>query len=290
MRPEARAVGSRLIAPLTLTAFLAGCASLPPDGAPPPSEVPNISNIPNAVPRRLPRSPYGNPSRYEVNGHVYHVLKSAAGYQARGIASWYGTRFHGHLTSSGAPYDMFAMTAAHRTLPIPSFVRVTDLANGRSVVVKINDRGPFVDNRLIDLSYAAAAKLHMLKRGTAPVEVRAITPGHPLAAGSVLVASPGGGNRRPHATPGAAHGHAYVQVGAFSDRRNAERLKRRLTHARLAAPVSIQKVERSSGTLFRVHLGPIASATQLRNLDQALAALGIHHTELVGELAEGGDR
>ena len=133
--------------------------------------------IPDAVPRIEPRSTHGNPVAYEVFGKRYFVLATADGYRERGVASWYGPTFHARPTSSGEPYDMYAMTAAHKTLPIPAYVRVTNLGNGRSVVVRVNDRGPFVDNRIIDLSYTAAYKLDMTRAGTAFVEVEAITPG-----------------------------------------------------------------------------------------------------------------
>jgi rare lipoprotein A len=145
---------------LVLSGALSGC-HIPfightQDG--PPHRDVDVSNIPNAVPRDLPKSPYGNPKRYTVNGVTYHVLPTAKNYQATGIASWYGKKFHGRLTSTRERYNMFAMTAASPVLPIPSFVRVTNLRNGRSVIVKVNDRGPFAPNRILDLSYAAAKK------------------------------------------------------------------------------------------------------------------------------------
>jgi rare lipoprotein A len=132
---------------------------------------------PGQAPEKEPRSPYGNPPEYEVRGITYHVLKSAKGYDQEGVASWYGPEFQGKRTSSGEPYDMYAMTAAHKTLPIPTYVEVTNLENGQKVVVRVNDRGPFQKNRLIDLSYIAALKLGMLGAGTARVRVRALTPG-----------------------------------------------------------------------------------------------------------------
>ena len=140
--------------------------------APPP--VPGA--VPDAVPRVEPRSRYGNPPFYEVFGKRYYVLSSSVGYWERGVASWYGPGFHKERTSTGEPYDMYGMTAAHKTLPLPAYVRVTNLQNGRSIVVRVNDRGPFVGNRIIDLSYTAAAKLDMLRNGTAMVEVRSIDP------------------------------------------------------------------------------------------------------------------
>ncbi len=123
-----------------------------------------------------PRSKYGNPESYEVNGETYRVLPTARDYRERGLASWYGEDFHGKRTSSGEPYNMHAMTAAHRTLPLPSYVRVTNLQNRREVIVRVNDRGPFHDNRIIDLSFAAATELGIVRNGTAEVEVTAVDP------------------------------------------------------------------------------------------------------------------
>jgi rare lipoprotein A len=168
--------------------MLAGCSSLTPRPAPRPRPVPpapptappaNIDVVPDAVPRPEARSAHGNPPFYDVFGQRYYVLASANGYLERGVASWYGPNFHGVNTSSGEVYDMYGMTAAHKTLPLPCYARVTNLRNGRSVVVRINDRGPFVANRLIDLSYTAAAKLDMLREGTTLVEVRTLVPGAP---------------------------------------------------------------------------------------------------------------
>ncbi|WP_233350294.1 septal ring lytic transglycosylase RlpA family protein [Kushneria phosphatilytica] len=136
----------------------------------------DVSNVPDAVPRVEPRSASGNRSTYSVWGQTYHVMNDADGYSAVGRASFYGTKFHGYATASGEEYSMYRMTAAHKTLPLPTYVRVTNLANQRHVIVKVNDRGPFHDNRLIDLSYAAAARLDMLDKGTARVRVTAIDP------------------------------------------------------------------------------------------------------------------
>ncbi len=173
-----------LLAPLGLAmaAGLAACFSAPPRPsepvvtAPPPPPPSALESVPDAVPRIEPRSRYGNPPSYDVFGKRYYVLSSSVGYWERGVASWYGPGFHKLRTSTGEPYDMYAMTAAHKTLPLPAYVRVTNLQNGRSVVVRVNDRGPFVGNRIIDLSYTAAAKLDMLRNGTAMVEVRSIDP------------------------------------------------------------------------------------------------------------------
>jgi rare lipoprotein A len=156
------------------------------------SSAPPISpqSVPDAVPRVEPRSRYGNPPFYEVFGKRYYVLSSSSDYVERGVASWYGPGFHTVRTSTGDSYDMYGMSAAHKTLPLPAYVRVTNLQNGRSVVVRVNDRGPFVGNRIIDLSYTAAAKLDMLRNGTAFVEVRALDPTPPTRQqGTPLLAS-----------------------------------------------------------------------------------------------------
>ena len=161
-----------------IVGLISGCGgSLKRDG--PPREAVDVSRIPDAVPRVEPKSRYGNPDSYEVFGKRYYPLQSSRGYRERGVASWYGQKFHGRRTSSGETYNMHAMTAAHKTLPLPSYVQVTNLRNSRRVVVRVNDRGPFHPNRIIDLSHTAAAKLRMLGKGTALVEVRAIDPTNP---------------------------------------------------------------------------------------------------------------
>jgi rare lipoprotein A len=149
----------------------------------PPSFKINANKIPNAVPKAEPLSKRGNPKSYVVKGRRYTVLKSAKGYHARGIASWYGMKFQHFQTTNGETYNVAAMTAAHKTLPLPTYLQVTNLRNGKKVIVKVNDRGPFAKNRLIDLSYVAAKKLDMLAQGTAPVEILAITPGLTRLAG-----------------------------------------------------------------------------------------------------------
>jgi len=191
-------------------------------------------------------------------GKRYFVLSAATGYIERGVASWYGPTFHGVNTSSGERYDMYAMTAAHKTLPLPTYARVTNLRNGRSVTVRINDRGPFVANRLIDLSYTAAAKLDMLRDGTTFVEVRALTPGEP----DVLT--------RSAETPPPT---LYVQVGAFADQGNAQRALGRLQRAGLStvfiAPPALDKSQ-----LYRVRVGPIGDVAKFDELSAKLATLG----------------
>jgi rare lipoprotein A len=188
---------------LALAAILSGCSSAPRVGAPPPTvQIPphsappsappaHLLDVPDAIPRAEPRAIYGNPPSYEVFGKRYYVMASSVGYVERGVASWYGPGFHKELTSVREPYDMYGMTAAHKTLPLPAYVRVTNLQNGRSCVVRVNDRGPFVGNRIIDLSYTAAAKLDMLRDGTAMVEVRTLQPFDPGLDTHLTVASIG---------------------------------------------------------------------------------------------------
>jgi rare lipoprotein A len=177
--------------------LLSGCFSqpvapvstvpIPPAAAPAP---PVVKAVPDVVPHVEPRSRYGNPPFYDVFGHRYYVLSSSADYVERGVASWYGPGFHKIRTSTGELYDMYGMTAAHKTLPLPAYVRVTNLQNGLSIVVRVNDRGPFVGNRIIDLSYTAAAKLDMLRNGTAMVEVRSIDPTVPAGEAVITAALP----------------------------------------------------------------------------------------------------
>lgn len=238
------------------------------DGA--PAAPPDVLAIPDAVPRHEPRSRHGNPASYVVFGKRYHVMPTSAGYVERGIASWYGTKFHGHRTSSGETYDMYAMTAAHKSLPLPTYARVTNLRNGRSVVVKINDRGPFHDNRIIDLSYAAAARLGILGQGTGLVEVRAIQPGETEPGPRVIEArAPAPPVRQPAAAAGPS---LYLQVGAFLNRANAEQLTSRLRQVPLPH-IHISQGVSDRRPVYRVRIGPLASVAEA---DRVAAQLGSH--------------
>ncbi|HVN45906.1 MAG TPA: septal ring lytic transglycosylase RlpA family protein [Steroidobacteraceae bacterium] len=241
--------------------------SAPAPAAPPPLP-PAPAAVPDAVPRAEPRSAHGNPPFYDVLGQRYYVRASADGYLERGVASWYGPTFHGGNTSSGEPYDMFGMTAAHKTLPLPCYARVTNLRNGRSVVVRINDRGPFVANRLIDLSYSAATKLDMIRDGTTLVEVRALTPSVP----DVLT--------RVSAQPPAT---LYVQAGAFADPQHAQRLLARLQAAGLEHAFIALPLQQGAQQLYRVRLGPVESVAQFDELTARLSALGVAEARLALE-------
>jgi len=161
-----------LLAAATLLAGGCKSTSSGPLGDSGPQRIPEgLLSQPDPIPRDEPLSASGNSLSYVVFGKRYYRMASARGFDQQGVASWYGRKFHGRLTASGERYDMFSMTAAHKSLPLPTYARVTNLANNKSIVVRINDRGPFVDDRLIDLSYAAAAKLDMLSAGTANVRV-----------------------------------------------------------------------------------------------------------------------
>lgn len=221
----------------------------------------DVSGVPDAVPQNVPKSRYGNPESYTVRGKTYHVMKDARGFRQRGLASWYGLKFHGRRTSSGEPYDMYAMTAAHKTLPLPTWVRVTNRENGKSVVVKVNDRGPFHPGRIIDLSYAAAARIGALARGTAPVEIVVVTPEEPEPASTPLRST------------GEAH---YLQAGAFASLTNARSLYRRLSRVQ-EHPVEI----RHEGDLHRVVVGPVTDAAGQEQLERLLEEWGIRPHHLV---------
>jgi rare lipoprotein A len=220
---------------------------------------------PDANPRPEPRARLGNPPFYEVYGIRYTVLSDSSGFVERGVASWYGRDFHGARTATGEPYDMYGMSAAHRTLPLPSYVRVTNLSNGRTVVVRVNDRGPFKSNRIIDLSYTAALKLDMLRTGTTLVEVRALEPdGAPPPA--------------PPPQP-AARLALYAQAGAFASEANANRLRERLAQAGIAGAF-VRRDEVKGQALYRVRIGPIGSVEEYDALSARLRELGIGEARL----------
>jgi len=209
-----------------------------------------------------------------VYGKRYHTLADSKGYSARGTASWYGTKFHGKRTSSGEPYDLYAMSAAHKTLPLPTYVEVTNLENGRKVIVKVNDRGPFHDDRLIDLSYAAAARLDMLPTGTARVEIRALDPAtsgqQPAAASRAAPAN----------DPAAPASILYLQVGAFSSRANAERMRKDLLSQDIG-DVRIIEASTDAGTFFKVQVGPLAGHDEANRVAQSLKTLGISNSHAI---------
>ena len=234
-----------------LALLLAACSSAPPREEPParggyykddgPGDKPpaKLADIADAQPRAEPLHRYAN-RPYSVFGRQYVPLARSQGFRQRGLASWYGRRFHGHKTASGETYDMYAMSAAHPTLPIPSYVRVTHLASGRSVVVRVNDRGPFHASRIIDLSYAAAAKLGFVQAGSAEVEIEAIAPAQEV----------------------------YLQLGAFRSRENAETLQTRVRHEAAWLQERLQVL--MSADLWRLHIGPYLTRDAARAIAERL--------------------
>ena len=268
---------------------LAGCAG----NAPQP---PSASSTAGAQ-----RSDRGNPPFYEVFGKRYYVLDSSAGYSERGVASWYGRDFHGKPTSSGEAYDMRELTAAHKTLPIPTWVEVTNLENGESIVVRINDRGPFVDNRIIDLSQRAAEELDMIGAGTARVQVRALDAGIPD--GTRLASTPAPVTATaPAAAPAPASSRGisiistaaagtlgpddrplrplYVQVGAFSDSDNAVQLVARLRSEGFRDSF-VMTSGQGRDLLHRVRIGPIDNAAEFDDIRDDLRRIDIDDVRLV---------
>jgi rare lipoprotein A len=273
MKREARSV-KRLA--LAAALALAGCSTAPPYEEslpqPPPQPLPqpapqapakggyykddgphdnppaNLAQIPDAVPRAEPLHRYAN-RPYTVFGRDYVPLARLQPFRQRGLASWYGKRFHGQKTASGETYDMYAMTAAHPTLPIPSYVRVTHVGNGRSVVVRVNDRGPFHPGRIIDLSYVAASRLGYIQAGSAQVEVESLLAEHKSAAEEKSV---------------------YLQVGAFSSRENAESLRARVAQELAWLKEALHVL--LAGNLWRLHVGPYGSAEDARPVAERIEA------------------
>lgn len=262
-----------ILAPLLLGPIVAGCSTAPrtpaptPSPAPAPAPAPEVTDgaprgtisaaeIADAQPRPDPILALGNKSPYTVLGMTYEVLDDHSGYRERGIASWYGTKFDGRKTSNGETFDLYAATAAHRTLPIPCYARVTNLDNGRSVVVRVNDRGPFHSDRLIDLSYGAAVKLGYMEQGTARVEVE-------------VLEVAGVDDRRD--TP--LGSYRYLQLGAFGSEASARQLRRELS-SRVEAPVFVAPVDAGDSRLYRVRIGPLDSNEALLAVQEELEAGG----------------
>jgi len=233
---------------------MSACTSTgPKDGAPQRISI-DINSIPDATPKSEPFSKWGNPKVYEVFGKKYYPLDSAKDYVAEGYASWYGTKFHGKRTSSGESYDMYAMTAAHKTLPLPSYVEVRNLENGKKVVVKVNDRGPFHAGRIIDLSYVAALKLDVVGKGTARVQVKAI-------------------NVEPVS-------NVFVQAGSFIDKQNAERLRLKLAQADIKSDVR-EAVVNTTEQVYRVRIGPFKKREDASDLLESLEEIGVDNARVL---------
>jgi len=246
---------------LIITSLLVACANqktIISDSAPLVHPA-NIEHTPDAIPKVEARSRGGNRASYEVFGKTYYVLPNSENFVQRGVASWYGTKFHGNKTANGETYDMYAMTAAHKTLPIPTYVEVTNVSSGKKIIVRVNDRGPFHDDRIIDLSYAAAAKLGTLKNGTSSVKIRAINPlTHQETS---LDTPPVSQNQEPSLkqvfakplTP--TGGFLFIQVGAFNSADNANKLKYELTN-QLKTPVTVKPSTHLPDPLYLVRVGP----------------------------------
>ncbi len=268
---------------LTLLIFvtlLSGCAGhglIEEQDAAPNGDV-DVSKIPDAVPKYEPYSKYGNPASYEVFGKSYSVLGSAEGHVERGIASWYGTKFHGRRTSSGETYDMYEMTAAHKHLPLPTYAEVTNLDNGHKIIVKINDRGPFKEGRIIDLSYVAAIKLGIDQTGVGNVEVRTIVPGardgH-VTIKAVPLATPFAVSkmekiaRSPDSKPTP---QIYLQLGSFGQRDNMQRMLNRLLDSDINNVVIHQPNEYRPH--YRLRVGPLADRRDAEQLITQLEQMG----------------
>ena len=261
---------------LGLATLLCACSGSQPveaDGRPPPvvwtDELPDgkpqrdiaAADVAEAVPRPDPVLAAGNTSPYRVDGEVHEVMASSQGYRERGVASWYGRKFQGRRTANGEVYDPYLATAAHRNLPLPSYVRVTNLENRKTLVVRVNDRGPFHRGRLIDLSYGAALKLGFAELGTAWGEVEAVdVPGVEDLRSDPLLAD-------------WQSDYRYLQVGAFRQRRSAEDLRRQLV-SQLQVPVEVSELKREQGTVHRVRVGPIEDRYRLLALRDRLLEMG----------------
>ena len=291
---------------LVLVALLAACAHPTlRDGA--PSGPAPETRPGDVIPGPEPKSRYGNPPYYEALGRRYFVLDSADGYRERGIASWYGTKFHGRRTSSGEPYDMHAMTAAHKSLPLPTWVEVTNLRNDKTVLVRVNDRGPFVENRIIDLSYEAATRLDIVTDGTALVEVRALTFGPGAEVGpapvsdavvestpataappAVAAAAPpppaetATDSRPDEAIAPLALPRMFAQVGAFTEAANAAGLQSHLQETGFVS-AAVHASDDESPAWFRVRVGPVYGAADYDALVARLADAGLSNVSLVIE-------
>jgi len=271
--------------PLVCASLLSACGSqksFVADSAPSvhPS---NIELTPDAIPKIEAKSRGGNPSSYEVFGETYYVMSSSENFVQRGIASWYGTKFHGNKTSNGETYDMYAMTAAHKTLPIPTYVEVNNVSTGKKIIVRVNDRGPFHDGRIIDLSYAAAAKLGTLKNGTSQVEIKAIDPRTYTALSLDTPPATRKGDLRLRyvvqkpLTSSKQKGLLFIQVGAFESAENANKLKYELTNV-LKTPVTVEPSGNTSEPLYLVRVGPYIRIKSADSTRLQLHELGYKNT------------
>ena len=269
-----------------------GCTAKKHAGAtspiPPVANIPQRELPPDPTPRVEPRSRYGNPVSYTVFGERYYTLSSSRGFKERGIASWYGWKFHGQRTSSGETYDMFAMTAAHTQLPLPTYAQVKNLENGKQVIVRINDRGPFHQNRVIDLSYSAARKLGIIEKGTGLVEICAIDPlhyRHPEEPGNKLTQGVDAGDSNETAVESdmeSGRPRIFVQAGAFSVLAGADQLFNQLRELDLGT-VSVSSVTKDTTELHRVRIGPLPTVQTADDTFARLSDLGMREHRVVIE-------
>ncbi|QLE86469.1 MULTISPECIES: septal ring lytic transglycosylase RlpA family protein [Shewanella] len=259
----------QLVVIMTLILLVSACSSssssrysMSNDKA--PTHAPDVSKVEDAHPKYEPYSRGGNKSQYTVLGKTYRVLETGKGYEAKGVASWYGAKFHGHLTSNGETYDMYSMSAAHKSLPLPSYVKVTNVANNKSVIVRVNDRGPFHDNRIIDLSYAAAHRLDMLKTGTANVELAVIYIESPESMALAQLKDP----QQQH----------FIQIVASSDKQRIDNLAQKLK-----SQYSVDARTITQGNLYKLQLGPIGQQQLATKLNQELKQNGYPQSYIVTE-------
>jgi peptidoglycan lytic transglycosylase len=275
---------------------LASC-NLMPGLAPVKDSAPSVSVDPekiiDAIPRRDQITRAGNKNPYTVLGKTYHLLASSEGYKEQGLASWYGTKFHGRPTANGERYSLYGMTAAHRTLPIPAYVKVTNLENNRTAIVRVNDRGPFHHQRIIDLSYAAAVKLGYAEQGTARVQVEVITPDTPralpvtatstlaTATAAVITTTTKSAPQRVAPLQGAQGSERYfLQVAAFRDFTLASKLQRQLASV-TTRPVQISATEPAG--YYRVQIGPIKQLQQVQQISERLIEMNMGQPRLISE-------
>lgn len=288
-RPRTNSALPALPGAVVLTMLLAACAGPAPilsdRDAPPLVVPPGLEDLPDPVPHWEPARSAGNRSPYMVFGRTYHVMPSADGYAEEGLASWYGRKFHGRNTSNGERYDMFELTAAHKSLPLPTWLQVTNLANGRSTIVRVNDRGPFHEDRIIDLSYAAAVKLGFADRGVARVRLEVIQPPRPLPVDAAR-ADPVADADLP-ADDGTvaletAPGRIWLQAGAFGDPASAAALRIALLDVLGAQADGVDvRLEKGVDALTRVRIGPIADLQEAGRLQALITVADVAGVPLI---------
>ena len=270
---------------LLIPLFLSGCASIQQwiGGAQPAEEVPvveevpdgpplialvDVNEIPEPEPKPEPLSQYGNPESYEVDGVTYTIAAVSPGFSETGVASWYGRKFHGQLTSSGEPFDMFQFTAAHTSMPIPAWIRVTNLENNQSLIVRVNDRGPFKKNRVLDLSWAAAKRLGFSDQGTAQVTYEVLSV--PTSDAALI------------ANPLAEPAQAILQVTAVSTEIQAQKVADQIREV-VTSEMATIRVEPNGSGLFRVQVLPKTDLSIEREVFEQLVALGWSPQRLIAK-------